>query len=413
MKACRPMLLRKAIQSPWRGVLVLGITQIITWGTAFYSVALVVPLIAAERGWSLSFAMSGFSLALLAAGVASPRMGAAVDRHGGHWVMATGSLVGAAGLLAIVHATHPAAYLAAWIVLGLGLSCSLYDAAFATLGRIFGAAARKPITILTLAGGFASTAGWPATHLMVGIAGWDGTYLVFAAILALVCAPLHALALPRGRADRSGPAATQGNARPETVLPSNGIAFYLVAGAFAAYAFAPAALSAHMLTIFERNGIDAASVVVIGALFGPAQVSARMLELGFGSRLHSLALARIAVGILAAAFALLAIAGLSIPTAAAFAILFGMSNGLITIARGAVPLALFGPSGYGALIGRIAAPWLAVQAASPLALALIIERASDAAAMALTAAFVVLSLACFAAIRQPSRLSRPHSSRLR
>src|SRR5262245_28592030 len=182
------------IAGPWRAVLVLGVTEILAWGASFYPPVLTVPLIAHERGWSVTFAMGGFSLALLTAGVVSPRVGKLIDRHGGHRVMPIGSLIAALGLALLVYADHPAAYLAVWLLLGVATAATLYDPAFATLGRIFGAAARRPITALTLAGGFASTASWPATHVLLEAVGWRGTYLVYAALLALVAAPLHAFA---------------------------------------------------------------------------------------------------------------------------------------------------------------------------------------------------------------------------
>src|SRR5205807_6833319 len=143
---------------------------------------LTMPLIAQAHGWSLAFAMAGFSLGLLAAGIAASFVGTRIDRHGGHWVMPAGSLIGAVGLVGLAYAADPLSYFAVWIVLGLAMSASLYDPAFATLGRIFGAAARRPITALTLAGGFASTVSWPATHFLIGACGWRGTYLVYAAL---------------------------------------------------------------------------------------------------------------------------------------------------------------------------------------------------------------------------------------
>jgi hypothetical protein len=390
------------LHGPWRAVPVLGVTQIIAWGSIFYSPVLTMPLIAAERGWSLSFAMGGFSLGLLIAGLASPFVGSMIDRHGGHVMMTAGSLISALGLVALVHAEQPAAYLAVWMLLGLGLAASLYDPAFAALGRIFGAAARRPITVLTLAGGFASTAGWPTTHFLIGTVGWRGAYLVYALLLALICAPLHAFVLPRSRA-ATGPAPSDDTAaKAIAVLPPNGLAFVLVAAAFASYAFVPSALSAHLLAIFGRTGIDAATVVLIGALFGPAQVAARLTEFIFGRDLHPLVLVRFAVALLVMAFAMLAVVGISAPVAAAFALMFGAANGLVTIARGAVPLALFGAAGYGRLIGRIAGPSLLMQAAAPLVLAFIAERLSDPAALACAAAFAVIALMCFAAIRRPA-----------
>jgi MFS family permease len=392
---------RDFIDGPWRAVPVLGITQILAWGTIFYTPVLIVPLIAAERGWSMAFAMGGFSVGLLAAGLTLPLVGRSIDRHGGHVVMTAGSFLGALGLCLIVRAATPVAYLAVWVVLGIAMAANLYDSAFASLGRIFGAGARRPITALTFMGGFASTVSWPATHFLVERVGWHGTYLIYAALLAFVSAPLHALALPRGRCEAAVKPQAE-NPPPPAVLPPYGLPFLLVASAFAAYAFVPSGLSAHLLAIFGRAGIEAGTVVWIGALFGPAQVGARLIEFAFGRDLHPLWVARGALTALLCAFAMLAALGISVWTAAAFVLLFGGANGLITITRGAVPLALFGASGYGRLIGRLAGPFLAMQAAAPLAMAFVIERTSDPAALAAAAAFCVMALTCFTVIRRPA-----------
>src|SRR5262249_35647974 len=153
------------------------------------------------------------------------------------------------GLTLIVCADHAAAYLSVWMLLGVAIAASLYDPAFATLGRIFGAAARRPITALTLAGGFASTVSWPTTHVLLEAVGWRGTYVVYAALLAFVAAPLHAFALPGSRAGL--PARSDGErSAPVRVLRPSGWPFVAVAAAFAAYAFVPSGLSAHLLAIF-------------------------------------------------------------------------------------------------------------------------------------------------------------------
>jgi MFS family permease len=392
--------LRDLIAGPWRAVLVLGLTQILAWGAIFYPPVLTLPLIAAERGWSITLVMGGFSLALMTAGLVSPRVGLLIDRHGGHRVMPIGALLAALGLFLLVHAEHPAAYLAVWMLIGVATAASLYDPAFATLGRIFGQSARRPITALTLAGGFASTVSWPATHLLLGAVGWRGTYLVYAGLLAFVAAPLLAFALPRLRADPVTAPAGRAQVVSATLLPK-GWPFILVAAAFAAYAFVPSGLSAHLLAIFERAGIDSATVVMIGALFGPAQVLARICEFLLARRTNPLDVARFAVGMLLMAFALLALLGFSVPAAAAFAVMFGMANGLITISRGAVPLALFGAVGYGHLIGRIAGPFLVMQAIAPLVLAFVAERAGDPAVLAVAAAAALISFIGLAAIRKP------------
>src|SRR6185312_8706824 len=189
------------ITGPWRAVLVLGVTQILSWGTIYYTPVLIVPLIAAEHGWSIAFGMGGFSVGLLVAGLVAPHVGRAIDHFGGHVVMTAGSLLGGIGLVGVVLASVQPLYLGAWALLGVAMAANLYDSAFGTLGRIFGAAARRPITALTLAGGFASTVSWPATHFLLEAVGWHGTYLIYAALLALIAAPLHALLLPRSRAD--------------------------------------------------------------------------------------------------------------------------------------------------------------------------------------------------------------------
>ena len=393
---------RNVLHGPWRAVLVLGITQILTWGALFYPAVLTVPLIAADYGWSPSFAMAGFSLALLVAGLVSPTIGRMIDRLGGHRVMPVGSLLGALGLVLLTRVGYPSAYLGVWILLGTAIAASLYNSAFATLGRIFGARARPPITALTLAGGFASTVSWPLTQALIEAVGWRGAYLIHASLLAFVAAPLLAFVLPRQRAEPD-PHRTVAPL-PPAVWPPHGWPFVIVAGAFAAYAFVPSGLSAHLLAIFARAGIDPATAVAIGALFGPAQVAARICEFTFGRHLHPLVVVRFAVALLLAAFALIATFGLSLTTAAAFALMFGIANGLITIGRGTVPLALFGAAGYGALMGRIAGPSLAMQAIAPLVLALVIERVSDAAALTVVAALALLAFCCFVAVRRPQAL---------
>jgi hypothetical protein len=356
---------------PWRAVAVLGVTQILAWGAVFYTPVLMLPLIAAERGFSFTFAMGGFSAGLLVAGLVSPTVGALIDRHGGHRVMPFGSLAGAAGLVGLTLASHPLAYAAVWMLL---------------------------ITALTLAGGFASTVSWPATYALLGPLGWQGTYLFYAALLALVAAPLHAFALPRERADPEARSADDAAPTP-ALRPASGAVFILLVAAFASYAFIPSGLSAHLLGILQRSGIDAGTAVFIGTLFGPAQVAARLCEFIFAHNIHPLRLARFAVGLLVSAFAMLGWFGLSAPAGIAFAIMFGAANGLITIARGAVPLALFGSVGYGRTIGRIARAALLVTAVAPVVVAFVAEGASDAVALGVAAACAAIAFVCFLLIR--------------
>jgi MFS family permease len=387
------------IYGPWRAVAVLGVTQILAWGGIFYTPVLMVPLIAADRGFSFTFAMGGFSVGLLCAGLISPTIGGLIDRYGGHRVMPFGSLAGAIGLVGLTFAREPVSYTLVWMLLGVAMSASLYDPAFATLGRIFGAAARQPITVLTLAGGFASTVSWPVTYALLEPLGWQGTYLVYAALLALVAAPLHAFALPRHRAEVIVRRADDATPAP-AVHPANGAVFLLLLLAFTAYSFIPSGLSTHLLTVFQGAGIDAGTVVLIGSLFGPSQVAARLCEFLFAKNVHPLFVARFAAALLVASFAMLYAFGISVPSAIAFSMMFGAANGLITIARGAVPLALFGAVGYGRLIGRIARPALLMTAIAPVAVAFVAEKASYTAALGVAACFALAALVCFLAVKR-------------
>lgn len=393
--------LRDVLLGPTRAVAVLSFTEILAWGILIYPPVLTAPHIAAAHGWSVAFCMAGLSIALIVSGMLSPTACGLVDRHGGNPVMSFGALAGAFGLAGIAVADHPIFYLACWILIGVGMSTTLYDPAFATLTRIFGAGSRRQITFVTFAGGFASTVGWPATHLLIEHVGWRGTYLVFAAVFVLIVAPLHAFALPRGTF-ATGKPTVAAQAQPKaTYLSPHGAPFLLLALGFALHAFMLSGVTSNLLAMLERSGIPVATVVVIGALFGPSQVAARLGDFAFAGRTTPLWVARAAITVMLAAFILMAIAGISAPVAAMFAIMFGAANGVMTIARGALPLMLFGPAGYGRVIGRIARPALILQALAPFTVAAAAERMSDTTVLELGAVIALLALACFAAIRAP------------
>ena len=390
----------KSLSGPWRAIPVLGPTQILAWGALFYPPVLVMPLIAAERDWSLAFCMGGFSLGLLMAGLVAPAIGGMIDRYGGHWVMAAGALVGALGLAAIASTADRANFLAGWMAVGVAMAASLYDPAFATLGRIFGSEARRPITILTFIGGFASTVSWPATYVLIEWLGWKGAYLVYATLLAFVAAPLLAFALPRERF-KAQPLKPGEVPVPPKTLPARGLVFLFVIVAFTAYAFIPSAMSAHLLAIFDRLDIDYKVGVILGALFGPAQVLARLAEFLYGRDIHPLLIARFAVALTVAGLGLIFVFGVNLWVATAFVIMFGVSNGLMTIARGTVPLVLFGSGGSGKIVGRIAGPSMVMQAAAPLVLAFVAERFGDYQALGVVAAIGVAALVAFLLVRRP------------
>jgi hypothetical protein len=387
---------------PARAVGVLCITQILSWGALFYPPGLTMPHIAAAHGWSLAQALLGFSIALGVSGLLSPLACGMVERHGGHYVMAGGALIGALGLLILPLIDRYWAYLASWILLGVALACNLYDPAFTALTRIFGMAARRPITLVTFVGGLASTMSWPTTQMLIANGGWRSVYVVFAGVMAFVVAPLYAFVLPRNAVYKPPPVAEGATPiKAATVIPAAGAPFLFMAAGFACHAFMQSGTLAHLLTILQRGGIEAGTAVAIGALFGPAQVLTRIADFVSGGRLHPLWLVRIAVGTMACAYILLVIAGFSPAIAALFAVMIGAANGVVTIARGALPLALFGAVGYGRIVGRIARPAQICQAMAPFALAYVIDRWSGPAALEILIVVALLSFGCFLAIHRP------------
>src|SRR3954454_8402929 len=393
--------LRDLVFGPGRAVTVLSLTEILAWGILIYPPVLTMPHLVADHGWSLAFGMAGFSIGLMTSGMLSPTVGHLIDRHGGNIVMSLGALAGALGLVLLTVAEQPTAYLACWLLIGVAMSSTLYDPAFATLTRIFGASARRQITFVTFAGGFASTVGWPATQLLLEHVGWRGTYLTFAAVLAFVAAPLHAFALPRTVAVAPLPAVSSSTALPVAPMRPEGWPFILLVAAFALHFFILSGVTSNLLAMLQRGGMDAATVVAVGALFGPAQVAARLVDFILAGRTHPLWIARGAVTLTAFSFALLAFVGASPLVAALFPIAFGAATGVMTVARGALPLLMFGPAGYGRVIGRIARPGLFVQALAPFVVASAGERFSARIVLEMAILGALLALGCFMAISVP------------
>lgn len=399
---------RDLVFGPGRAVIVLAVTQILTWGILIYPPVLTMPQLTAAHGWTLAFGMAGFTLGLVTSGLLSPTIGGLIDRLGGNVVMGSGALAGALGLAGMAFAMHPVAYFACWLLLGAAMATSLYDPAFATLTRIFGANARRQITFVTFAGGFASTVGWPATHLLLEKLGWQGTYLTFAAVFAFIVAPLHAFALPRHVAATPAPVTQASVAAPtsQAFLLPHGAPFLLLAAAFALYSFILSGVTSNLLALLDRGGLSAAEAVAIGAMFGPAQVASRLADFALAGRTHPLWIARGAVVLVVSAFALLALMGVSFPVAALFAIAFGAANGVMTIARGALPLLMFGPVGYGRVIGRIARPAQFVQAFAPFVVASAVETLSDRHVLMLATLGALVVLGCFLGIKTPGNARR-------
>lgn len=362
-----------------RALLVLSVTQIIAWGALFYAIALWGPRIARETGWSDLVIYGGYSLALVGTGLWSPFFGRLLDRYGGRFTMTIGSLIGAAGLALLASARHEIVYAAAWAIIGFAMAASLYDPAFATLSRISGdapARTRRAISFLTLPGGFASTVFWPLTLFLLQTYDWRQTAWMYAGFLLFICAPLHRFGLP-GPLEHEPPPAPEKHASdpspekpPLTEKAARRTAFILFALVIAAHGFPTSALSVHVVSLLDLLGLTEAQAVAAAALVGPSQVGARILELLFGRRLSAIGLGLVATALLPVAFLILLGMAVSPGAALIYGVVYGASNGLVTIARGIVALSLFGREGYGRTLGMLAAPALAIKAAAPPVFAL-------------------------------------------
>jgi len=347
-------------------VALLGLLQILSFGTTLYLLTVLAPRIVAETGWSLSLVVGGLSLGLLCSGLVAPWVGRRIEAFGGRAVLPAGCLALGAGLAILGLAQSLVVYALGWIVMGLAMAATLYDAAFAALGRQYGQRARAMITLLTLFGGFASTVCWPLSAVLVEWVGWRGTCFVFAGLLLLLALPLRlALRPPPPAADlRAEATETKG---PAPLPPQRRRPVLIVLGLWVAIAATlTAVVSVHLVALLGSKGIGLAGAVALGALIGPSQVAARIVEYLFGRRLHPL------WSMLAAALCMaggLAWLWLADSVVGAGLSLYAAGVGVRSIAAGTVPLALVGAAGYATLMGRLAAPSLVMQALAPVAAA--------------------------------------------
>jgi MFS family permease len=340
-----------------RVVAVLGTAQTIGWASSYYIPAVLAAPMAASFGLSPVWVFGAFSMAMIVSAVVGPWAGARIDRSGGRSVLMLSNLIFAAGLTLLAVAPSPFILFAGWAIVGLGMGMGLYEAAFATLAGIYGREARGPITGITLIAGFASTVGWPLSGLILATWGWREACLGWAVVHVCLALPLNAL-LPKGT-ERIATPATDAPDGP----PPPRFALGLLAFVFAATWFNSTAMATHLPGLLQAAGASTKVAIAASALIGPAQVAARVLEFGLLRRFHPLASARLAASAHpVAAVGLVALGG---PAAFAFAILHGAGNGILTIAKGTLPLALFGATGYGARLGWLNAPARVLQAAAP------------------------------------------------
>ena len=348
---------------------VLGIAQIISWGSLYYPVAVLGAAIRRDLAVGDIAVFGSFTAGLFVSGIAAPAAGRLVDTRGGRFTLSCGSALGAFALALLAVANSTLTLTAGFVVAGLAMAGCLYDPAFATLHAISGPAYRKAVTALTLFGGFASTVFWPLSQFLLDAYGWRTAFGVYAALNLFICLPLHLWILPRGAGAGSHPSAA-----PDATVaarPARPDVFVWLATALALAAFLSSALSAHVIGLLTSSGLTARDAVLVSSLIGPMQVAGRVAEFAFSGHLRPLAVGTLAFGLLAAGLLVLTqVHGVWI-VALAFALLYGWSNGVMTIVRGTVPGELFGHRQFGALLGRLAQPQFVARAIAPVALTLV------------------------------------------
>ena len=361
---------------PWRVMWALAVTQVISWGSMFYALSVLLVPIEQELGWSRDAIIGAFSLSLLCTGITALPVGILIDRYGGRAVMGCGSLA-AAVLLVLLSRVHslPAFY-AIWVGLGFAMSMTLYEPAFAVITASFGASARRGITALTLVGGFASTVFWPLTQFLIAELGWRDAVLMLALFNFVVCLPLHALFLPRS--PRGPSPVAHGAAAAATLAAGPALrdivrtrSFLLLAATFTANMLAFSALSVHLIPLLHERGFSSTDAVLLAAMVGPMQVAGRIWEYTAGARLRITQVALVALILFPLAIGILYFSGGKWALVIAFIACYGTSNGIMTIARGALPAEIYGRERYGAVNGALSAPVLASRAGGPLVASLI------------------------------------------
>lgn len=352
----------------------LGTAQTLGWASSYYLPALLAAPMAREFGVGTPTVFAGFSLALAVSALVGPTAGQLIDRHGGRPVLMATSGLFALALLALGLAPNLPTLLAAFALLGVAMGSGLYEAAFAALVRLYGQGARNSITGITLIAGLASTVGWPLTAWMEAHQGWRGACLGWAALHLLLGLPLYARlpAVPAAATAHDAGAGPTPEAAPPAGPPPGPATTTLLAYVFAATWFTSTAMAAHLPSLLLQAGTSFAVAVGVAALVGPAQVAGRLLEFGLLRRVHPLLSARLAALTHPLGAAALLLLG---PVAApVFALLHGAGNGILTIAKGTLPLVLFGAQGYGARQGWLMLPARLAQAAAPLAFGLALQR---------------------------------------
>jgi MFS family permease len=381
-------------------VAALALGQLLSWAVLYYAFSSLVLPMDRSLGWGQPALMGALTLGLAVWGAATYAVGAAIDAGHGRAVMAGGSLLAGLGVVAWSQVSAPWMLYAVWAVLGAAMAMTLYEPAFAVLTKRYPSRYRDGITTLTLVGGFASTLSFPAVAALLrwGL-DWRQTLLVLGVVL-LALAPLHAWAL-RGPALVAGPGHEDPLADTTLHQALRHRGFWLLTLCFALYAFAQAALWAHVMPAFADKGVALADALLVVMAVGPAQVAGRLLYVLVGRGWSLRVLGAAVLAALPVAMTLFAL-GRSLASLLVFAGIFGIANGLVTIVRGGLVPLYFGRSHVGRIGGLMSGLGLVARASAPLsATALLLVLPGYREMLLVLAGLGVAAVLAFWAARPP------------
>ena len=357
-----------------RFVVWLSLAQLISWGSVFYTFALLLAPVERELGLTRAQTSLAFSLALLAEGLLAYPVGRWIERGHERAVMTGGSILLGVGLLLHSAIDSMAGFYAVWLILGAGLAGSLYPPVFAVVTRRFPQDFRRAIITMTFLGGLASTVFIPLSDWLIDSLGWRHALWPLAAINLLFCAPLHAHLLRQAPVGHKH-ANLDGSPRPalKSLVMS---ASFLLTGAFIVLMMATtAALPAHLVSLLREQGLPEAWVIILPASIGALQVLGRALIYLCDQRIDMHLLNRLTPGLIPLGVLALLLAPLAgaaqISLVWLFVLLYGMGNGMLTIVKGTAVAEYVNREQMATLNGVLGLPQALARAAAPFLLGLL------------------------------------------
>ncbi|MEM8656328.1 MAG: MFS transporter [Pseudomonadota bacterium] len=382
----------------------LGVTQIMGYGTLMYAHAVLLPHMAADLGLSLSQIFGVLSAGLLFGGLVSPFSGHLTDRFGGRPVMVGGSVVAGLALIAMSYVTTwQQLFVTILVAEGAGMFV-LYNVAFAAVARLnLSVPAQRSISIITLFGGVASTIFWPLTLALFNAHGWQTTWVILGVAYLIVCLPIHMVALngperaaaTASKAQASGWPELQGAARKRRTL------WMVISFIFSGYLMG--AVMVLWVTNVQDLGHTAAMAALAGAVIGPFKTVGRFFEMLITRNMHPLSTYLLALSLQLGGFAVILSVGFTVSEILIAAAIYGMGDGIKTIVRGTLPLALFGHKGFGARLGWIASLSMAVNATAPFVFAWLTQVYGGWWSFAVMALCVAVAFLAYLKIEDPRR----------